>query len=100
MKLRYGLGDGYAYTLDETARIFKVTRERIRQVESKAIGKMHTTLNATPIVIELKTRMAEEASGTQNERPSGTASEVATEEDHHAPDGGWTAKDFARTASW
>jgi RNA polymerase primary sigma factor len=40
IKLRYGLGDGYSYTLEETGRIFKVTRERIRQIESKALRKL------------------------------------------------------------
>ena len=40
IKLRYGLGDGYSYTLEETGRIFKVTRERIRQIESKALKKL------------------------------------------------------------
>jgi RNA polymerase primary sigma factor len=44
IKLRYGLGDGYSYTLEETGRIFKVTRERIRQIESKALRKLqHAT---------------------------------------------------------
>ena len=44
IKLRYGLGDGYSYTLEETGRIFKVTRERIRQIESKALKKLqHST---------------------------------------------------------
>ncbi len=40
IRLRYGLGDGYSYTLEETGRIFKVTRERIRQIESKALKKL------------------------------------------------------------
>ncbi len=40
IKLRYGLGDGYTYTLEEVGRIFKVTRERVRQVEAKAIRKL------------------------------------------------------------
>ena len=40
IKLRYGLGDGYSYTLEETGRIFKVTRERISQIESKALRKL------------------------------------------------------------
>jgi RNA polymerase primary sigma factor len=40
IKLRYGIGDGYTYTLEEVGRIFKVTRERVRQVESKAIRKL------------------------------------------------------------
>ena len=44
IRLRYGLGDGYSYTLEETGRIFKVTRERIRQIESKALRKLqHST---------------------------------------------------------
>ncbi len=43
IKLRYGLGDGYSYTLEETGRIFKVTRERIRQIESKALRKLQQT---------------------------------------------------------
>jgi len=47
IKLRYGLGDGYSYTLEETGRIFKVTRERIRQIESKALRKLqHHTRSA------------------------------------------------------
>ena len=47
IRLRYGLGDGYSYTLEETGRIFKVTRERIRQIESKALKKLqhHTRAN-------------------------------------------------------
>ena len=39
IRLRYGLGDGYSYTLEEVGRIFKVTRERVRQIEAKAVGK-------------------------------------------------------------
>jgi len=47
IRLRYGLGDGYSYTLEETGRIFKVTRERIRQIESKALRKLqHQTRSA------------------------------------------------------
>lgn len=40
MKLRYGLKDGYIYTLEEVGRKFKVTRERIRQIEAKALRKL------------------------------------------------------------
>ncbi|HQR07835.1 MAG TPA: RNA polymerase sigma factor RpoD [Gemmatales bacterium] len=40
IKLRYGLGDGYQYTLEEVGRIFKVTRERVRQIEAKAVRKL------------------------------------------------------------
>ena len=40
IKLRYGIGDGYTYTLEEVGKIFRVTRERVRQVEAKAIRKL------------------------------------------------------------
>jgi len=41
IRLRYGLGgDGYSYTLEEVGRIFKVTRERVRQIEAKAVLKL------------------------------------------------------------
>ncbi|MSR74978.1 MAG: RNA polymerase sigma factor RpoD [Planctomycetes bacterium] len=40
IKLRYGIGDGYTYTLEEVGRIFKVTRERVRQIEAKAVVKL------------------------------------------------------------
>ncbi len=40
MRLRYGLADGYSYTLEEVGKIFSVTRERVRQIESKAVRKL------------------------------------------------------------
>jgi len=40
LALRFGLGDGYARTLEEVGKQFKVTRERIRQIEAKALRKM------------------------------------------------------------
>ncbi|HEY2414477.1 MAG TPA: sigma-70 family RNA polymerase sigma factor [Pirellulaceae bacterium] len=40
IRLRYGLQDGYTYTLEEVGRIFKVTRERVRQIEAKAVRKL------------------------------------------------------------
>jgi len=40
LRLRYGLADGYSYTLEEVGRIFSVTRERVRQIESKAVRKL------------------------------------------------------------
>jgi len=40
IRLRYGLDDGYSYTLEEVGRIFKVTRERVRQIEAKAVRKL------------------------------------------------------------
>jgi len=40
IKLRFGIGTGYPRTLEEVGRIFKVTRERVRQIESKAVRKL------------------------------------------------------------
>jgi RNA polymerase primary sigma factor len=42
LRLRYGLADGYTYTLEEVGRIFSVTRERVRQIESKAVRKLQS----------------------------------------------------------
>jgi RNA polymerase primary sigma factor len=40
IKLRFGINTGYPRTLEEVGRIFKVTRERVRQIEAKAIRKL------------------------------------------------------------
>jgi RNA polymerase primary sigma factor len=46
IRLRYGLTDGYSYTLEEVGRIFKVTRERVRQIEAKAVAKLQNPVRA------------------------------------------------------
>ena len=50
IKLRYGIGDGYTYTLEEVGRIFRVTRERVRQIEAKAIRKLQHPMRARKLV--------------------------------------------------
>jgi RNA polymerase primary sigma factor len=50
IKLRYGLGDGYSYTLEEVGHIFKVTRERIRQIEAKAVRKLQQPSRSAELV--------------------------------------------------
>jgi len=50
IKLRYGLGDGYSYTLEEVGHIFKVTRERIRQIEAKAVRKLQQPIRSAELV--------------------------------------------------
>ena len=40
LKMRFGLGDGYSLTLEEVGLLFKVTRERIRQIEAKALRRL------------------------------------------------------------
>ena len=44
LKLRYGLGDGFTYSLEKVGHIFNVTRERIRQIEKKAIHKLESQM--------------------------------------------------------
>ncbi|MGA2064431.1 MAG: sigma-70 family RNA polymerase sigma factor [Thermoguttaceae bacterium] len=50
IRLRYGLGDGYTYTLEEVGRIFKVTRERVRQIEAKAVKKLQHPVRSRQLV--------------------------------------------------
>lgn len=62
VKLRFGFEDGIAYTLEEVGKIFGITRERVRQIESKAMKKLRTPsrcrellefVNAEDITIDL-----------------------------------------------
>ncbi len=42
IRMRFGLDDGYTHTLEEVGYVFKVTRERIRQIEAKALRRLRT----------------------------------------------------------
>jgi RNA polymerase primary sigma factor len=46
IRLRYGIGDDYTYTLEEVGRKFNVTRERVRQIEAKALAKLQHPVRA------------------------------------------------------
>lgn len=46
LRLRYGLADGYSHTLQEVSKVFRVTRERIRQLEAKAVRKLQQPYRA------------------------------------------------------
>jgi RNA polymerase primary sigma factor len=50
IRLRYGLADGYSYTLEEVGKIFCVTRERVRQIESKAVRKLQQPFRSRALV--------------------------------------------------
>lgn len=58
IRLRYGLVDGYSYTLEEVGRIFKVTRERVRQIEAKAVSKLQNPVRAQQLSGYLKSPAA------------------------------------------
>ena len=49
IRLRYGLADGYTYTLEEVGKIFSVTRERVRQIEAKAVRKLQHPVRCRPL---------------------------------------------------
>ncbi|MEN6556659.1 MAG: sigma-70 family RNA polymerase sigma factor [Thermoguttaceae bacterium] len=49
LRLRYGLADGYSYTLEEVGKIFSVTRERVRQIEVKAVRALQHPARATQL---------------------------------------------------
>lgn len=50
IKYRYGIGNGYTYTLEEVGKIFKVTRERVRQIEAKAVRKLQHPVRSRKLV--------------------------------------------------
>jgi RNA polymerase primary sigma factor len=58
IRLRYGLVDGYSYTLEEVGRIFKVTRERVRQIEAKAVSKMQNPVRSQHLAGYLRSEAA------------------------------------------
>ncbi|MBN1589621.1 MAG: sigma-70 family RNA polymerase sigma factor [Pirellulales bacterium] len=70
IRLRYGLADGYAYTLEEVGKVFSVTRERVRQIEAKAVRKLQHPIRSRhlsnflerPLVTPIETPPANNAS--------------------------------------
>jgi RNA polymerase sigma factor (sigma-70 family) len=40
IKLRYGLADGYTYTLEEVGRMFDITRQQVREIEARAVATL------------------------------------------------------------
>ena len=54
LRMRFGLGNNYSYTLDEIGRRYKLTRERIRQIERRALRKLngHHTGTLLRVLIE------------------------------------------------
>ena len=65
LELRFGLGDGYPRTLEEVGKQFRVTRERIRQIEAKALRKMRhpTRIRQLHGFLELEQKLVREPAG-------------------------------------
>lgn len=49
LKMRFGLGDGNEHTLEEVGQQYKVTRERVRQIQEKAIRKLKSSRNGNKL---------------------------------------------------
>ena len=49
IKLRFGIDNGYPRTLEEVGKMFKVTRERVRQIEAKAVRKLRHPSRSKPL---------------------------------------------------
>jgi len=50
IRLRYGIGDGHTYTLEEVGRKFRITRPRIREIEAKALRKLQNPVRSRKLV--------------------------------------------------
>jgi RNA polymerase primary sigma factor len=83
IKLRYGIGDGYTYTLEEVGRIFKVTRERVRQIEAKAIRKLQHPVRSRKLEGFLDGTSCAAPSATT--RPNSSASSSASHSSKRNP---------------
>lgn len=76
VRLRYGLADGYCYTLEEVGRIFKVTRERVRQIEAKAVAKLQHPVRSA----ELSEYVADSPIPAEEEVWGAPVADIPTEE--------------------
>ncbi len=59
LRLRFGIGDGYPRTLEEVGKIFNVTRERVRQIEAKALRKLRHPTRSRKLKSFLDIRLSE-----------------------------------------
>lgn len=73
IRLRYGLADGYAYTLEEVGKIFAVTRERVRQIEAKAVRALQHPVRARQLSCFVDARLV-----AQFEVPAGNGGMAAS----------------------
>ncbi len=72
IRLRYGLADGYTYTLEEVGKIFSVTRERVRQIEAKAVRKLQHPVRSRKLSGFLDRQPGRRAAGGPSMAPATT----------------------------
>ena len=83
IRLRYGLGDGYTYTLEEVGRIFKVTRERVRQIEAKAVRKLQNPMRSSQLEGFVPEDFGADAINEQEEQTENLRSEESLVDSTH-----------------
>jgi len=85
IKLRYGIGDGFTYTLGEIGRVFRITKERVRQVETHAIGKMQNPIRSRRfegfVTGDSRENQPDEKPDENKKTPGGTAQAESSEPD-------------------
>ncbi|MGN0911580.1 MAG: sigma-70 family RNA polymerase sigma factor [Thermoguttaceae bacterium] len=88
IRLRYGLADGYGYTLEDVGAIFGVTRERARQLEARAVRKLQNPTRSRQLACFL-----EESGDDSRDRNArrGDRRRPATKRDAKAPSAGENA---------
>ncbi len=59
LRLRFGIGDGYPRTLEEVGQMFNVTRERVRQIEAKALRKLRHPTRARKLKNFLEIKLSD-----------------------------------------
>ncbi|HEY4761535.1 MAG TPA: sigma-70 family RNA polymerase sigma factor [Thermoguttaceae bacterium] len=77
IRLRFGLADGYSYTLEEVGKIFSVTRERVRQIETKAVRALQHPIRAKRLLSFMNdlSKLSTEALGVSHTPHNKTATE-------------------------
>jgi RNA polymerase primary sigma factor len=71
IKMRFGIEDGNEHTLEEVGRTFAVTRERIRQIEAKALRKLRQPSRSRKFRVFLEEHSRNQRCGTDCSRNCG-----------------------------